>query len=132
MSKVHATLTSSDGCSVTVDGNADVSYDRKNKYWIVVKFTGTVTLGGGSGCPKGTMTFKHKGSNDKPGSDKELTAKVHGKNLRDVSKITWRGGDSRVNELLNHSGLNEDLCKQLRSATEAAEVPARVAKGKPT
>ena len=125
MAKVHGTLTSSGGCTVTVDGNAKVDYDFTMKYWVVVSFTGTITLGGKSGCPSGTVNFKYDASGGHPSTDRELIATVHGADLRAASKITWQGSVHRVTALLNDPALSAVLCGQLRQATEAAEKTPR-------
>lgn len=126
MAKIHSTLTSSGGCTVTIDGDANADYDWKKKYWVVISFTGTITLGGASGCPSGTVTFKHDGLGSHPNTDRELIATVHGDEQRSVSKITWRGSDPRVTALLNDPVMNAALCEQLWAATEDAEKVPRM------
>lgn len=119
MAKVRGTLTSPDGCTVSVDGTATVG--RVDGFWTLLTFTGTITFGGKAGCPSGSITFKHDASGRRPSTDKELVAMVDTADLRSVSKITWRGRDRRAIALLNTRALSATLCEQLRAVAEASE-----------
>lgn len=126
MAKVKTTITSSGGCTVTVDGTVDVKLNIKEGVWNVVSFTGTIKLGGKASCPQGTITFKHGVSGRRLSTDREVIATVHGKDLRAASKITWQGSDPRITALLNDHEVSKAVCEQLRAATEAKEKAPRI------
>lgn len=67
--RVHVTLTSVEGCNVTIDG--DVSYTIFPP--AITGLTGTVTFSGNPSCPSGTLTFKKASASLSPSTDLLVT-----------------------------------------------------------
>jgi hypothetical protein len=103
--KFHQTLTSKEGCAVTIDGTITLNWGSFEG------FSGTMTLSGGSGCPTGTLTFGypiHGGD-----SGKDVNILFNSRKIWNVSKIFWTKGKEKVPEILNDKEIENGLLEEL-------------------
>src|SRR5215208_6037747 len=112
--KINLELTSAGGCTVKVNGT--IEYTILDGFQ---KFTGTVTISGGAGCPNGSMTFMSHVAGGKESKGAKLSAMLDKSDISKVSRITWQG-DERMVKLLNGSNVNRALRDTIRSVPFAS------------
>lgn len=107
---IDITWTSLAGCKVHIVG--DLEYTIMPP--VILGFTGTISISGGSGCNNGTNTFALAGSSD-------LIATLDNTNPCYVKKITWKAKTLRsdVAEILNSEQSNTILVGEMRKLCNA-------------
>jgi hypothetical protein len=116
--KITMTITSTGGCTVTVDGTAtwDGILNPTN-----FGFKGKLIFGGGAGCPSGTLEFKsasRPGDGARTGGGRQAIAVLDVSDPRELRTIIWHTEDKRAAALLNDPAANQALCARLRSAPD--------------
>lgn len=111
MAKIDRTITSKEGCTLHIVGDVELTWDLKIK-----AFHGTVTLGGGPGCPKGTLTFARSvfegggpGGPRKP----DLLVTFDDPHLDRLKKIQFKKGTTSVPKMLIAKETSDRLVKDL-------------------
>ena len=120
--KITMTITSTGGCTVKVDGTATWEggiLSAAHNFG----FKGTLTFGGGAGCPSGTLEFKSAprpgaGARTGAGGGRKAIAVIDVSDPRELRTITWQSDDKQAAALLNDPAANQTLCARLRSAPD--------------
>ncbi|MGQ0575729.1 MAG: hypothetical protein ACT4RN_16220 [Pseudonocardia sp.] len=120
--KITMTITSTAGCTVKVDGTAtwDGPTAIPPRGVHNFGFTGTLTFGGGTGCPSGTMEFRSARPGGAVGG-REAVAVLDVPDPAGLRRITWRAPDRRMSALLNDPSASAALCARLRAAPAAED-----------
>jgi hypothetical protein len=106
---VDVAFTSSDGCLIKVTGTVDYTIIPPQ----ITKFTGTISISGGEGCPNGTLNFRSDSAETRS-SKARLNARFDTTDIFKVSRIRWEG-DTELTKALNKQQFNKVMCYLMRS-----------------
>ena len=112
----NVTFTSKEGCTVHFVGTVDYSLWHPE----VVTIHGTITLGGGPGCPKGTLTFAlgsiaPGGGVTPPKRVPDLVMTVDDSNIFRLTTVRFSKGLKSVPRLLATRDVTSLLARELLS-----------------